>query len=42
MDVCPMEAMNVTDACHHDPDKCIGCKECVDACPVEALKWEDD
>jgi len=25
-----------------DKDKCIGCGQCVDVCPVEAIKLEND
>ena len=25
-----------------DPDKCEGCEECVDVCPVEVFEMEDD
>lgn len=25
-----------------DPDKCTGCGSCVDVCPTEAIKLNDD
>jgi len=25
-----------------DPEKCEGCEECVDVCPVEVFEMEDD
>ena len=25
-----------------DPEKCQGCEECVDVCPVEVFEMEDD
>lgn len=25
-----------------DPEKCDGCEECVDVCPVEVFEMEDD
>ena len=25
-----------------DPEKCTGCGSCVEVCPVEAIKIEDD
>jgi len=25
-----------------DPDKCVGCGACVEVCPVDAIKIEDE
>ena len=25
-----------------DQEKCVGCEECVDVCPVEVFEMEDD
>jgi len=25
-----------------DPEKCTGCESCIDACPSEAIKIEED
>lgn len=27
---------------HIVKDKCIGCKKCVDACPMDVLTWDDE
>ena len=25
-----------------DPDKCNGCKICVNACPMDVIRWDND
>ena len=35
--VCPSEAITVTDVARVDKDKCVECGICVDDCPSEAI-----
>jgi ferredoxin len=44
IDVCPMDCIHGTDAdsmLYIDPDECIDCDACVEACPVDACFAED-
>lgn len=38
--VCPVDCIHTTDddrVCYIDPDGCVGCNECLPACPVGAI-----
>ncbi len=37
IDMCQMEAIEITDIAHVNTDRCIGCGLCVMACPNEAI-----
>jgi ferredoxin len=42
--VCPVDCIHTTDedrVCYIDPVECIGCNECLPACPVGAIFTED-
>ncbi|MGB4267677.1 MAG: 4Fe-4S binding protein [Spirochaetota bacterium] len=38
VDMCQMEAIDITDIAHVNKDRCIGCGLCVMACPNDAIK----
>ena len=41
--VCQWDAMHPSaDGVQIDPDKCVGCQACVDACKLESLKTKKD
>lgn len=40
VEVCPVACIHTTDddrVCYIDPEACIGCNECLPACPVGAI-----
>lgn len=42
--VCPVNALSrnlQTGAIHLDQETCIGCQECVDACPYDGVRFDD-
>ena len=41
--ICPTKAMHKADGgiTMHDPDKCIGCKSCIAACPYVVISFND-
>jgi carbon-monoxide dehydrogenase iron sulfur subunit len=42
--VCPTEALIPREGggVHRKPDLCIGCRNCVEACPFKAVFWDDE
>ena len=40
VEVCPVDCIHTSDddrVCYIDPNECIGCNECLPACPVGAI-----
>ena len=40
-EVCPVDAIKVSEKAAIDPDTCVDCGTCVDECPEAAISMED-
>jgi Fe-S-cluster-containing hydrogenase component 2 len=43
MEVCPTESITIVDGkAHIDPEECIDCEACIEACPNEAISMNNE